>query len=192
MQSFHWKWGLVGAILLVGLGCSHAISPAVRQGVDADVTFGRVLQSPGDHAGKRIIWGGEIVATQNQSDQVEIEVIQKTLDSAGEPLQVDDSGGRFIFIQPGYLEPEIYSKGRRVTGAGKIVGSRMGQVGEREYLYPLVELEELHLWSEAPEYDYNPYYPSFYYGPWWYPYPYSYGLGYGRDYFRHRHYGHRH
>ena len=56
----------------------------------------------------------------------EIEVVQKKIDFSGYPEAGDESGGRFIFFKKGFLEPEIYSKGRGVTGVGKFKGTRMG------------------------------------------------------------------
>ena len=100
--------------------------------------------------------GGKIAETRNLQNRPEIEVIQRSLDMGGYPSRGDKTLGRFVFSQPaGYLEPEIYSRGRSITGAGNVMGSKTGKVGHRDYAYPVIEAEELHLW---PEYYDRPHY----------------------------------
>jgi len=149
----------------------HPIAGTIRDQVDPKLTFTEIFHSPDSFVGKKIILGGEIVVTHNLENVSEIVVVQKSLDSSGYPSDSDNTQGRFIFRQPGYLESEIYSKGRRVTGAGTVVGSKQGQVGETEYRFPVIEIEQIHLW-EKPEpfyysypYYWGPYYPGYYY-PW--------------------------
>ena len=171
--------GLITTLLLVlnALGCAHVISEGVRRDINPDILFSQVAQSTQDYIGTQVIWGGKIVQTRNAPDAAEVEVIQYRLDSLGEPVVGDYSGGRFIFLRKGFLEPEIYSKGRRVTGAGRVVGNRVGKLDESDYTYVLVEVEELHLFEKpytGPPYFYDP----FFYGY----YPYFYGGRFGRPF----------
>jgi len=72
-----------------------------------------------------------------------------------------------------FLDPEIYSKDRKVTVGGKVAGSRQRALGNRIYEYPVIEAQEIYLWPRKDKHA-RPYYP-FYYDPWyypWYPYPY--------------------
>ena len=64
-----------------------------------------------------------------------------------------------MFRKQGYLEAEIFAKGRMITGGGTVVGTQSGKIGEVEYEFPVIEVEELKLWDTQ---DYA--YPS-YYGP---------------------------
>ncbi len=130
----------------------------------------QVFESPDTYIGRRVVWGGEIVKTHNIPGGAEIEIIQKNLDSTGEPYGGDQTAGRFIFFKKGYLESEVFSKGRKVTGAGVITGSQVRRVEDQEYRFPVIEVEELHLWEEVPAVYYDP----FYWDPFWYPYPYRY------------------
>jgi Outer membrane lipoprotein Slp family len=40
----------------------------------------------------------------------------------------------------GYLDPAVYSKGRQVTLAGRVLGTRTDMVGEIMYVYPHTRL----------------------------------------------------
>ncbi len=160
----------VGLLLLVGAGCAHVISEEVRQSVNPAVTFSALLESPEAYVGERVLFGGTIVRTRNLPDHSEIEVVQRPLDFTGYPANGDETGGRFLFIIPGYQESEVYAKGRVVTGAGTVTGSREGKIGESPYVFPVIQGEELFLWEKIPARPY--YYP--YYGYPFHHYPYHY------------------
>ena len=151
-----------GLMFLVFSGCAHPVSEGFRNTVDPNLTFAQLFESPDAHRGKPVVLGGVIVETRNLPDKTEIEVVQKDLDFTGYPELGDDSGGRFIIEKPGYLEPEIFSKGRRIVGAGKVTGSRQGKVGGRDYRFPVVDASELHLLEDLNRLPY-------FYPPYWYP-----------------------
>jgi hypothetical protein len=67
------------------------------------------------------------------------------------------------------LDPKVYAKGRGVTVGGSVVGSVRQPLGDREYTYPVIEAQELHLWpipSVRPGYPYyyDPWYDNYWYG----------------------------
>jgi outer membrane lipoprotein len=139
------------------VSCAHPISGEFRNQVDPDLSISQILQSPNNHIGKKVILGGVIVETRNLENVTEIEVVEKELDYTGYPSFSDQSLGRFVFRKQGYLEPEIYTKDRIVTGGGTVVGTQSGKIGEQEYEFPVIELEEIKLWDD-PGYIYPPYY----------------------------------
>ncbi|MBI4383066.1 MAG: Slp family lipoprotein [Nitrospinae bacterium] len=167
---------MLGLLVLLCAGCAHVISERFRQEAGPALAFSEAFQSPEKYIGGKVVFGGVIVKTVNLPDRAEIEVVQKELDAYGNPSPSDASGGRFIFSKPGYLESEIYSRGREVTGAGKITGVKAGKVDDREYRFPVVEVEELHLWEKKERYYYPPYYWDYfgppYWGRYWGSYPY--------------------
>ncbi len=149
--------------LLSCMACAHVISDRARQEINADLNFAKLIDSPEQYKGEKVLLGGQIVQTRNIGDRTEIEVIQKPLDFTGYPSNGDETGGRFIFVIPRYLESEIYSKDRLVTGAGKVTAGRVGKVGDTEYEYPVIAVEELHLWEKITRrYYYDPFYPYYY------------------------------
>ena len=150
----NWLFWIV--FLLSLTGCAHPISKGFRNQVDPDLSINQILQSPDNYVGKKVVLGGTIVETRNLKDVTEIEVVEKELDDLGYPSSSDLSRGRFLFRKQGYLETEIFAKGRPVTGAGTVVGTKSGKIGEVEYEFPVIEIEEIKLW-DAPDYRYPPY-----------------------------------
>ena len=148
------------------LGCAHPISHELRKDLDYTLTFEKIIESPEQFIGKKVILGGTIVETRVLNVGTEIEVVQKQIDSFGYPETGDQSGGRFMFFKKSFLEPEIYSKGRRITGVGKIKGTTMRKVGERPYKFPVIEVEELVLHEN---FERNPYFYPPYWDPWFTP-----------------------
>ncbi|NIV06661.1 MAG: hypothetical protein GWN61_10895 [candidate division Zixibacteria bacterium] len=170
---------LLAFISCVGwAACAHPISDELRARIDPHLTFQQVFERADDFLEKNVMLGGIIVQTKNFENWAEIEVIQKDLDCFGYPSREDKSGGRFIFIKEGFLEPEIWSRGRYVTGAGVAKGTRTGKIDNKDYRYPLIEVAELKLWKN---YNY-PINDGSYYGPFYRPY-YFYRYGFGG--FRH-------
>lgn len=157
-------------VVLTLFGCAHPIAENLRREADPYLTFAQLFESPDSYVGAKIILGGVIVKTTNYPDRAEIELVQKEINAFGNLMDNDTSKGRFIFINTGFVEPEIYAKGREITGFGKIAGSRMGKVDDREYRYPVIEVEALHLWEKRDPYPYRfnaPYWNS----PYYYGYP---------------------
>mgnify|MGYP006097974745 CR=1 FL=1 len=160
------------------IGCAHPISEGLRKSIDSGLKFSVVTENLSQLTNKNVMFGGVIVETRNYPDKTEIEVIQKHLDYFGYPSRGDETEGRFVFVKDGFLEPEIYSKGRYVTGAGKLKGSKNGKIDNREMKLPVIEVAELRLWedfSKTPYFYSNPYS----YGPYGGPF-FSYRRGFGR------------
>lgn len=167
------KHGLLAGVLLLvwmAAGCAHPISGSLREQVDKDMNFGRLLAAPEQFSGEKVVLGGIIVQTRNYDGWSEVEVIQVPLSRWGRPDDRDASMGRVLFRYEGFLEPEIYKKDREITVGGTISGTKTGTIDKAVYDYPVVKVEEFRLWDKI---DYG------YYG---YPYPY-YGYGYWGPYY---------
>ncbi|MEW5836700.1 MAG: Slp family lipoprotein [Pseudomonadota bacterium] len=108
----------------------------------------QVARTPERYANGSVIWGGRIVAVHNLADRSEIEVLAFPLDSSQRP-QVGDSGsGRFIAVMNGFVEPMDYPEGALITLTGTLAGSRAGNVGEANYVFPLVKVDQAHRWTQ--------------------------------------------
>lgn len=171
------RFGLLMLVVTVS-GCVHAVSEAVRQQADLNVSFEQLVVDPQAYLDHVVIAGGTILEAQNIDQTTVLEVLQRPLDGYEQPLQVDRSAGRFMARCDMYLDPAIYTQGRDVTVAGRVLGSQTGKVGESTYMYPLLSCLEIRLWPQtayAPEtYDS---YPAWYWGFWfwrpsyfWHPY----------------------
>jgi outer membrane lipoprotein len=147
------------------MSCS-VISQQIRKESMAPVNFKILLQETNKYMGNTVILGGYILETQNLADRSSIKVLQAPLGFGEAPKSRDDSEGRFIILYKGFLDPEIYSKDRKVTVAGKIVGTAVEKVDQFAQSYLKIESREIHLWPKEENY------PMPYYDPWYYPYPY--------------------
>jgi outer membrane lipoprotein len=176
------------ACLLVVAGCSTVpiSKPWREKATKAD--FVTILQNLESHQGNVVIWGGKIIQTVNQTNGASVYVLESPLDSEGRPMSEKLSQGRFIAHHPGFLDPEVYRAGARITIAGEMAGKLSENIGQTPYIYPVVTLKEVYFWNPATFVYAEPYYWgwSWYwpYGPYpYYPYPYRYYYPY-----RHYHY----
>jgi outer membrane lipoprotein len=147
------------------MSCS-VISQQIRKESMAPVNFKILVQDADKYLENTVILGGYILETQNLADTSSIKVLQVPLGLGETPKSRDDSEGRFIISHKGFLDPEIYSKDRKVTVAGTIVGTVVEKVGHFAQPYLKLESREIYLWPKEE------YYPGPYYDPWYYPYPY--------------------
>jgi len=139
-------WFLTMAAVLLLAGCAHVISKETLKEVDRNATFAQVVKAPDAYIGKTVLFGGEIIETKNFADKSQVVVLQSPLDSRDRPVGGDVSEGRFIVTTTGFLDPAIYSPGRKITVAGKVVGKEKRPMGEIEYTYPVIEKQGLYLW----------------------------------------------
>lgn len=140
------RMGLLICLLAIIPACAPAISKQVRQQVDQSLSFPVLASEPDQYKGKIVILGGIIAQTTPKPGQTELEIVQKPLDSLGEPQVTDTSGGRFLVIAESFLDPLIYRKDRRITVAGEVTGSEVRKLEELEYRYPVLKSLEMKLW----------------------------------------------
>ena len=149
-------------------GCAHVISRATLDEAAEDITFAELRQDPSRFLGRTVVLGGVIVKTVPEKSDTLIEVYQTGTDRWGEPVNLDSSEGRFLAFYEGFLDSEIWSKGRKVTIAGKVEGEKTKKLGDLDYRYPYIKIKEIHLWRKPmPAYDRYPWYPWGPWGPWW-------------------------
>lgn len=153
------RWGLI-VVLLSLTGCASQPRFAAPR-ADLELFPATVAAAPASHLGKQVLWGGIIVATRNQADHTELEILSYPLDEGQRPDILHREQGRFIARLPRYLEAINYAPGRQVTISGKVGTVLAGKVGEAPYTFPLLEGEDIQLWprsgSEPPS-------PRFHFG----------------------------
>lgn len=152
-------------IIFACISCS-VISKEVRQEAGPAVSFPHLRQHTEGYIGQTVILGGYIISTRNTSGKTVITVLQTPLMFGDEPRIRDDSEGRFTVIHDGFLDPEVFSKDRRITVAGVV--TRQPAEIERECPRgcPFINSRQIHLWRK---YHY-PAYP-YYHDDWYYPRP---------------------
>lgn len=159
------------ALVLTLAGCASQIPQAIRTAPAKPLSVAQVQQAPAGLEGRRVRWGGSIVATVNLPQATEIEVLSRPLSRDGEPRTWDPGEGRFVARIAGFVDPAEYAKDRALTVEGTLLRLETRMVGDYPYAYPVVAAEARHLWPEAPPPSASPY-P----GPWGWP---GYGPGWG-------------
>jgi outer membrane lipoprotein len=130
------------------VGCSSPVSKSVRKELDPDISFDQLRELPASYQGRLVLLGGEIIRTNNKQEGTTIEILQKRLNRWGRPKDEDDTEGRFLVFAERFLDPVVYSKGRRITVAGTVLGGHKEKIGEVDYVYPLLRAREIHLWQD--------------------------------------------
>lgn len=139
---------LVTIVLAAGVAACSSVPSEIRNPAEGRVTVQEVREAPEEHEGQPVRWGGTIVALENHEAVTWVEVLAMPLNYDGRPRDADTSDGRFIAKVPGFLEPGIYEAGRSVTVYGHVETAREGRVGQRPYLYPIMEAEMIYLWEQ--------------------------------------------
>lgn len=155
--------------LFFAISCS-VISQQIKEQSMPSMPFRALVQNSAEYRGKTVILGGYILETENKTDETIIKVLQTPLSFGDEPLPKEETEGRFIVSYKGFLDPEVYSKDRRITVAGTIIGLQAEEIGRCPYACLKIEGREIHIW---PEYEFRDYYlfdAPFYYSPYYYPY----------------------
>ena len=159
----HVRWLLLAVLLG---GCVTAFPKEVTQTADRSITLAALRADPVAYVGKRVILGGEIIATRAKTGETEIEILGRKLNSDDAPEPGDRSDGRLLVRAAQFLDPAVYAQGRRVTILGTVRSAEQRTVGDAPYLFPVVDTERIRLWPSVRTADsYYPYGPYPYY-PW--------------------------
>lgn len=169
-------WALILALLTSG--CS-VMSAGVEKEALPQQPFADLIRHADRYSGRTVIVGGYVVRVQNLKDHTRIVAVQAPLGPRREPESKDLSQGRLILIYDGFLDPEVYTKDRKITVGGKILGSSATDREPAKYPYLRVAIREIYLWPEPKILPADPFWD-----PWWYyPYPYPW---YWRHPYRYR------
>ncbi len=145
--------GLTIFIMLVCItpalvNCAPVISREGLQRVDQDLTLPELKQEAEEHLQETVLLGGTILETENYPEKSLLTVIQYPLGSRYRPDLDKSSEGRFMIVSREFLDPAIYSPGRKLTVLGTITGQKTRPVDKIIYTYPVLEASEMHLWPE--------------------------------------------
>lgn len=155
---------------VLAAGCAAPFSEELLRQSDRSVTVDMVLASPDAHRNALVTWGGVLLNTRPREKYTSLEVSERPLDSRSRPRDENLSRGRFMARYNGFLDPTVFSHGKDVTVVGRVTGTETGRIGDYEYTYPVVTIEEYHLWEVREDYGPPPppNYPcSPFWGPWW-------------------------
>ena len=133
------------ALLL--MSCS-VISKQVRKEAVPAPSFAALVKDIEQYRDQTTIVGGSVLKVDSQTSGTVITALQVPLKSGDKPGSKDQSDGRLIISTPQFLDPEVYTKGRKITVAGKIIGSSRDEAGTAPIPYLKLEAIELYLWPQ--------------------------------------------
>lgn len=164
---------LILALIVPLLGACSTMSG------DPNISIAQVKGAPAQHMESSVRWGGKILDITNNSGNTELVILSYPLDLSDKPLLGEGSTARFIARVKGFLDPGDFKEDRLVTVSGKVKGVIERQIGGYTYQYPVVDVDEVKLWTQSVDRVYYAYparpYPYVYGGVGWYsygPYPY--------------------
>lgn len=137
---------LMGLLLTLLLGCASG-PPISGEGADREPGPREAVAE--EALGSTLLWGGVILAIDNQPEATWLEVLAFPLDPRGRPYTQRTPLGRFFAVEADYLEPADFEPGRQVLVRGTFDAILTGKVGEADYRYPRLEVEALHLWPKG-------------------------------------------
>jgi outer membrane lipoprotein len=141
---------LTGFPLLGLLLTACATSPKWDVGaVDKSITPAKAVTGIQATRGRIVQWGGVIISAKNLKDATQLEVLAYPLDESGRPKQGTEPLGRFLAVKTGYLETADWAPGRLATFIGPVQETRAGTIGETNYTYPVLAIQQSYLWPKA-------------------------------------------
>jgi outer membrane lipoprotein len=117
------------------------------EGVSTDVTPQAAARASAGAADQQVLWGGVIVGSRNLRDTTQLEILSYPLTDEQRPNTNQSPRGRFLAVQPGYVETADFAPGRLITVRGRLQERVSGKIGEADYTYPVVAVEDLELWQ---------------------------------------------
>ncbi len=141
-----WSPIVLVAIFLTACATSPNFDTA---GLDATIIPQTAVSEMQTLQGESVLWGGVVITSSNLKDSTQVEILAYPLNSNQRPNRDQKPLGRFLAVHAGYLETTDYASGRLITIRGTLSDNRTGRVGEAEYTYPVVNITQLHLWSDS-------------------------------------------
>ena len=173
-----WRPPLAGVcalfVMLTGWlsGCT-VMSAQTMAEAEPTLPFPMLVARADDLQGRVVILGGYVLEVRNRGQQTVLVVLQAPLDEGQEPVNADLSQGRFMVHHDRFLDPEVFTKGRKVTVGGEVRGVTTEAIGDDPYDYLTLASREIFLWEQedylpgpVPLYDRRPpYYDPYYRRP---------------------------
>jgi outer membrane lipoprotein len=143
MKKRLWIW-ILSLFPSLLLGCT-VISPGVKEEALPPIPFPELVADVERYKGDTVIVGGYIVSVENKSDHTRIVALHSPLGVGERPKTKDLSQGRLVLIYKDFIDPEVYTKDRKITVGGKISDSS-ATAKTAPYPFLQIEVDDIHLW----------------------------------------------
>lgn len=144
--------GIVLAVVWLA-ACAPALEQQYLERGSSEVALPDIIANPEAFKGRLVILGGRIVGVTATERTLRIEAVSLPVDAEGRLERGEVGDGRFIALYPksmGSFDAETYRPGERITLAGVFTGFQPGRFDGMSYLYPVFEIQDLHLVTEGP------------------------------------------
>lgn len=135
-------------LLLILSGCADTVSSRASNKAIEELAFLKVLENPTSFRGADVTWGGVIIKVSNSPGGSAIFLLETPPDSEGRPKGRGFDEGAFIARASEFLDPRIYTPGRKITVSGEVAGEELGSYHKSPYVYPVVKARDIHLWEK--------------------------------------------
>jgi len=143
---------IVTLSLLTLLISACATTPEFNlQNVDRNISPAQSVTQFAQYHGKKMLWGGTILNSTNTKQGTQFEILAYPLDGDMRPQSSAPTLGRFLANVPLYLETADYAPGRLITMIGELTTTQKGKIGEAEYTYPVLQIDQHYLWPREDE-----------------------------------------
>lgn len=156
------------------LSACNTVPKNLRSAPELSPLVSDVQGAPTFHLKKVVRWGGSIVAVKHEGGQTTVQIVSRPLSRNSRPMGIDQTHGRFLAVFEGFLEPEIYKEKRLLTILGTIESVDSKKIGDMDYVFPIVRVQEHHLWQKENQAVYPQYRRGDPWPLWHSPYPYFY------------------
>jgi outer membrane lipoprotein len=173
-NMFYIPFFVISSLLLVSCATPVLNKSYFLEG-NRNPSFITIGLNPDQYKGRLFIFGGIIVQVRLNDAGSTIEAVEEPVDESGYFLDRGRPEGLFQALLPkneSILDPELYTRGRRVTLAAEFVEMRIGEIEDAQYQYPFFLIRQIYLWPRERQAYYDM--PPYYLDPWFYPYPYYY------------------
>ncbi|NMP16586.1 Slp family lipoprotein [Thalassotalea sp. Y01] len=157
-------------IALLNTGCANIPDSLEVNDTTRLIPFADVRAMPQGYIGETARWGGIIASIDVKENGTVLEVVSMPLNSNMRPKTKNSSEGRFRVITEAFLDPVIYSEGRKITAVGVIGEGENDTIGEYAYLFPVLKSDRVYLWKKVTKINVHTMH-----SPWWHsPYYWQY------------------
>lgn len=139
------KYVLMALLTLFVSACSSLPEELATNNINVITDYQTWLQSD-LMAENEVRIGGIVAEVANLEDRTRIEVVNMPISSTGKPDLSSEPEGRYVAYVDGYVESVALAKGRLITFLGKSAGIEKGYVGEFETQFPVIKVNNYHLW----------------------------------------------
>lgn len=143
-----------GALALLLAACA-SVPESVRGPTDPSITLASVRGNESMINGQLVRWGGLVARVQNKDNQSWIEIVEQPLNSWGRPVGGNQTGGRFLAVFGGFLDPLIFQTGREITVVGSLQPTVEGKIDDQPYKFPVLSGSGYHLWEPRRDYHHD-------------------------------------